>query len=250
MAILWRRLYSGTEYEVRSAGRTIRLYSNGVLHTQFNPAQAVTGNIWDLLFLPALFLPADSVKRVLVLGVGGGAVIRLLLRYVAPVEITGVELSAVHIQIARRFFAVDKKVARLVCADASEWVDEYSGEAFDLVIDDLFMHVNAEPERAIAVDRAWAKKLLSLVKPQGILIVNFESSRQMKQSALICERKMREQLETVLMMKGPQNENTVGVFSRSEFTSQTLRQKVRMIPALTAGKKTTGLRYTVRKLKN
>ena len=70
MAIVWSRSAGGNQYEVRSAGQSIRLYKNGVFHSQWNPNRPLAGGVWDLLFIPALF--ADrQISRVLVLGVGG-----------------------------------------------------------------------------------------------------------------------------------------------------------------------------------
>ena len=47
--------------------------------------------------LPAFFYEKGTIERVLVLGVGGGSVIRLLHRYIEPDEIIGIELSPTHI---------------------------------------------------------------------------------------------------------------------------------------------------------
>ena len=88
MSILWQKTAGQDRYEVRSAGRSLRLYRNGVLHTQYNPSRPIGGNLWDLLLDPAFFRSPEAIRRVLVLGVGGGAVIRLLNRFVRPDEIT------------------------------------------------------------------------------------------------------------------------------------------------------------------
>lgn len=101
MAILWQKTIKDTRYEVRTAGQTRRLYTDGVFHSQFNPEHEVTGGVWDVLMLPAFFYPPETIKRVLVLGVGGGAVIHQLQRYIKPEEIIGVELNPVHIMLAK-----------------------------------------------------------------------------------------------------------------------------------------------------
>jgi len=71
MAVIWQKKIAGTHYEVRSAGQTRRLYTNGLCHSEFNPQKLVTGSIWDLLVLPALFYKPGHIKKVLMLGVGG-----------------------------------------------------------------------------------------------------------------------------------------------------------------------------------
>ena len=54
MALIWKTELQGGHYEGRRAGRTLRLYANGVQHSEFHPKRLVTGSVWDLLWLPAL----------------------------------------------------------------------------------------------------------------------------------------------------------------------------------------------------
>ena len=107
MAVIWQKYVNGTKYQVRRAGLTRRLYTNDVCHSEFNPDKLVTGSIWDLLVLPAFFHTPGKIKRVLMLGVGGGASILQLHHLLQPDHITGLELDPVHLDIARRFFNVD-----------------------------------------------------------------------------------------------------------------------------------------------
>ena len=55
MAILWSQRVGDTRYEVRAAGSSLRLYNNGILHSQFSERCPATGSVWDLLWLPGLF---------------------------------------------------------------------------------------------------------------------------------------------------------------------------------------------------
>jgi len=73
VAILWERSIAGHHYQVRQAGRTRRLYTDNIFHTQYRPDRVLGGGYWDLLALPGLMAPEGSIKRVLLLGVGGGA---------------------------------------------------------------------------------------------------------------------------------------------------------------------------------
>ena len=73
MALVWEKRVGHNHYQVRTHGATVRLYSNGVFHSQWNPRDPLKGSLWELLLLPAFFLPHGQVQRVLLLGVGGGA---------------------------------------------------------------------------------------------------------------------------------------------------------------------------------
>ncbi len=161
MAVLWEKRVNGVSYEVRTAGRTRRLYSDGVFHSQYNPARPVTGHVWDLLMIPAFFHAPGSVRRVLVLGVGGGAVIALLQRFVAPRAMVGVELNPLHLFVARRFFGITQRSVHLVRADARTWIRDYDGPPFDMIIDDLFGEQNGEPVRAVEMQVPCRSRCLS-----------------------------------------------------------------------------------------
>ena len=72
MAVIWERREDGVLYQVRRQGARMRLFANGVQHSEFHPKRLVTGSVWDLLWLPALLGDPARLRRVLILGLGGG----------------------------------------------------------------------------------------------------------------------------------------------------------------------------------
>lgn len=185
MALLWAKQSADCCYEVRSAGHSVRLYSNGVFHSQWNPNRVFSDAVWDLLGLAA-FPVATAVAgkhplRVLVLGVGGGAVIRQLLSLLDVRLIQGIDLDPTHLAISRRWFGLSGfPQVKLVVADAVDWVANYKGPAFDLVIDDLFGHSDNEVSRSVVFDRLWAARLAALVADGGALVINNGNGREFK----------------------------------------------------------------------
>lgn len=168
MTVLWERRVQQTHYQVRRAGGSIRLYSNGVFHSQWNPKRSSAHSVWDLLSAP-LSLVAAPEPRVLMLGVGGGAVINHSVELVPDAYIVGVERDPVHLEIARRWFGVR---SRLCLADAVEWVRSYRGPPFDYLVDDLFGHVDGEAARVVPVGHAWLRRLKGLLAPHGVMVIN------------------------------------------------------------------------------
>ncbi len=246
MAILWQKTIKNTLYEVRSAGETRRLYTDGVFHSQFNPQRAIAGGIWDLLMLPALFNPLQSIQRVLVLGVGGGAVIHQLKRYVQPDEIIGIELDPVHIMIAKRHFGINGKMAKLIQADAIKWLENYSGPGFDLIIEDLFGEQDGEPERAIKANKNWLEQLHSHLNPEGILVMNFTSRSDLKNCAAVSYKKISGLFKSSFQFTLPNYDNAIGAFLKKQSTSKMLHHNINSIDALHKSKK---LDFQVRQLK-
>lgn len=227
MAVIWAKTVNDTHFEVRRAGRSVRLYTNGVFHSQYNPANPVTATVWNLLLLPAFFRPAGAIRQVLVLGVGGGAVIRLLDRFVAPGHIIGVDLNATHLYVARRFFGITQTVADLVEADAVDWLHRYSGPRFDLIIDDLFGEQGGEPVRTVAADRDWLGILSRNLAEDGVLVMNFVGTRMLRETCRTLHHAGPGHSASAFRLSLPGYENAVGAFIRQPAEARHLRERLR-----------------------
>ena len=245
MAVIWLRREGATLYEVRSAGATRRLYSNGVLHTQFNPNRPVTGSVWDLLMLPAFFTDTARLERVLVLGVGGGAVLRMLRRFVDPQTLIGIDLDPLHLEVARAHFGVTEQVAQLEQAEARAWLMAYRGPKFDLIIDDLFGHVDGVPARAIEMDEDWGYVLTSNLSDDGVLVANFPDAATLNTSALARSRALRAQFANHYYFTTPHYDNAVAACVRRPTTRTLLREQLRQVPELNPRKASCPLRFRV-----
>ncbi|ROQ20392.1 hypothetical protein EDC38_0996 [Marinimicrobium koreense] len=243
MALFWLRQQGEDRYEVRRAGNSLRLYTNGVFHSQYNPAEPVTGSVWDLLLLPAFALRSGRPSRVLLLGVGGGAVVCQLNRFLSPDLIVGIELNPVHLQVAREVFGASAANVCLLEADAREWLAQYRGPGFDLVIDDLFGHVGGEAERAIAADANWCSALWSVVAPGGALVMNFESEAQLLASALCKDRVIRRLWAEAQRLSTQHYANAIGAFFRQAPEWETFEARLQVHPELDQRRAQCRLRY-------
>jgi spermidine synthase len=248
MAVLWQHTEGTTHYEVRSAGASRRLYTDGVFHSQFNPRRPVSGGLWDLLLLPAFFRPLGSIRRVLVLGVGGGAVIRQVQHFLQPDQIIGVELDPVHLRVARRFFGVGGKSVQLIRADAHEWVRAYDEEPFDYIVDDLFSAAEGEPVRAVAANATWFRDLARVLDPDGVLTMNFPSAYALRTCGYVRSRSVRRGFAGAFRLTSPLYENVIATFLRCPATRRELHRNLAATPDLDTRKKSCRLRFTVRRM--
>ncbi|GAB2503105.1 class I SAM-dependent methyltransferase [Microbulbifer agarilyticus] len=248
MAVIWQQQRDGNHYEVRTHGATVRLYTNGVFHTQWNPRDPLKGSLWELLLLPAFFRAPGQLKRVLLLGVGGGALIRLLQTYCSPSQILGVDIDPVHLAVAQRFFEV--RGVELVCADARTVVSDLAAgdvPPFDLVVDDLFGHVDGEAQRAIAADSDWCEAILALVGSEGIVVSNFASRRELLGSGWRTPAISTQLAPSSWTLDHPEYENCIGVFSRLPLDRNDL--KLHAPPALNPGNPARKLDARIRTLR-
>jgi predicted membrane-bound spermidine synthase len=227
LSVIWTKTTNDAHFEVRRAGCSVRLYRNGVFHSQYNSRRPIAANLWNLLLIPAYFRPVGTIRRALVLGVGGGAVIRLLQHCIRPDEIVGVELDPMHVFIARRFFGVAPSRANLVQADAVDWLRCYKGPKFDLIIDDLYGEAEGEPMRAVEPDKDWLSILSRNLSNDGVLVMNFISSQALRDSSHLIRQLNPTRLNNAFRLSLPAYENVVGAFVSQALDIKPLRQLLR-----------------------
>ncbi len=248
MATLWKKQTRNGLLEVRNAGNTIRLYCNGVLHTQYNPQSPLTGDVWDSMAMAPAFAPPKHIQRVLVLGVGGGAALRLIGHHFKPKLVAGVELDALRVQVAKKYFGLKGRRFKLYCDNAVHWMKRYEGEGFDLIIDDIFGEIDGEPQRFIPVTKSWATLLCKALKPQGILVVNTISASELQSTALAQEAKYQKRFEHAYQFQHPQSENGIGVFSPFSTTPLQFRNRIKALPGMEKAAARKKLTFSIKTL--
>lgn len=115
-------------------------YSFGGLHTVF-----------EKLFRKVRFEMFDF-ENILLLGMGGGSVISILRdQYHVKGHITAVEKDETIIELAKKYFDIDKRRGlTIVNADAYDFVSGIQ-EKYDLIISDVFIDANV-PEKFLTRD--------------------------------------------------------------------------------------------------
>ena len=229
MAILWQQRIDGNHYEVRTAGASVRLYRNGVNHSQWNPKRPLSGSIWDLITLPSLHRPFNSLKDVLILGFGAGAVGRQMLELLRPERIVGIEMDPIHHSIADGFFECSGG-CDLIAGDAVEWVHESSEKAcYDVIVDDLYAEEDGIPLRCVPMDTEWCEALTALLKPSGILIFNIIEPEKIKHLPIFKSTKLKKRFTETVMYRIDGYENRIIAFSDVPFDFKCLNAQLKCI---------------------
>jgi predicted membrane-bound spermidine synthase len=247
MAVIWRAEQDAVKYEVRQQGRTLRLFANGVQHSEYHPDRLFTGSVWDLLWLPVFFADPARVRRILILGLGGGSVVAPLKRFAAAEKIVAVDLDPLHIQVARQFFGVDAAGVETHCMDAREFVEHYQGEPFDLVIEDLFAPHDTSVSRVFPANSGWCTALARLVSRDGYLVMNYGDWSEYRDSWAAGERGRKGWSER-FRLSTEDCHNAVIVSSRRSTDSATLRRHLVARRETAAALASGDLAYQIRRL--
>lgn len=117
-------------------------WNNGYLVLDSENTNYSYGSLQRILKKGLKYIGYERINRfqsVLVLGVAGGSVIETLKKEVKfEGKITGVEIDAIIVELANKYFALDKyNNVEIIIADAFEFVLK-TKEKYDLIIIDIF----------------------------------------------------------------------------------------------------------------
>jgi spermidine synthase len=112
----------------------------------------------------------SNFKTILVLGVAGGSVIKTLVdEFEFRGKITGVEIDAETINLANKYFGLDKiDNLQIIITDAEKFVKEIN-ETYDLIIIDIFED-NIMPD--FLFENTFISNILKILNTNGFVIFN------------------------------------------------------------------------------
>lgn len=128
--------------------------------------------LWEAAFKAFDLEAVQRISSILILGVGGGTVIKLLADRYPLARITAVDIDPVIVEIAKRYFRLDA-IANLcfVLGDAQTVVKAHmkSRNKYDLIIVDLFIGSDI-PD--FVASRAFYQSLNVLLRSDGVILLN------------------------------------------------------------------------------
>jgi len=122
----------------------------------------------------AAMVPIDRPRRGLVLGLGGGTLVRLLHLRWGAFPIVGIDDEPAILDVARSAGWLPLDELEIVVCDAFEYVQGCQ-ERFDYVAVDLF---RGEEQTARAFGRPFLRRLRSVLEPRGQLAINLFADRR------------------------------------------------------------------------
>lgn len=113
--------------------------------------------------------PGSTVERVLVLGLGGGGILKLIYARFPDCKVVAVEWDPMMIEVANYLGALNASDETVVIVEDATKAVPALGESFDLVIVDLFTGPNIAPS---LLHDDFISSLTQHLKPQGSLLLN------------------------------------------------------------------------------
>jgi len=141
------------------------------------------------------------IRNCLVLGLGGGTVVKLIKKYWPEAKIIGLEIDPEIIKISQKYFGLDQiEDLKIIQADAFKWLQNYNllkdCNFFDLIIVDLYLGRQFPKQ---AEKPAFFQDLKKHLTAEGIIVFNRLRTAPLKKFAQILKKHFGqiEQINTV-----------------------------------------------------
>jgi spermidine synthase len=157
--------------ELRETRRGRALRIDGTFASWWTPGSHVTGGVWDALAAPVLLLPPAQRRSLLVLGLGGGSVARVLRALAPDARIVGVERDRGVLRAARRGLGLGALGVEVVEADARAYLARLR-QRFDLIVEDLFVGRGRDVHKPPWLAGPALAQLAQRLAPGGLLVSN------------------------------------------------------------------------------
>lgn len=192
----------------RRVGERIDLDVEGATFATWHPRHLLTGYSWDALTAACLLGPGGPPRSVLLLGLGGGTMVRQLRALVPEVRAVAVEIDAVVVGLARRHMELDTLDVEVVVEDAYTFIERCE-ERFDVVVDDLFLTGPYDVERAGVPEGEVLERMCALLEPEGIFAANLITDDGHRKVRRATRRAFLSRFEMVRSVKPPRGLNEV-----------------------------------------
>jgi len=207
----------------RARGRELRI--NGSFASWYEPGRVITGSVWDAIGAALLALPAARRRDVLLLGLGGGSAARLARALAPRARITGVEIDAEVVRLAREHFDLDELGIQVVLADARD-VLRRGPRRFDAILEDVFVATGDDAVKPAGFPTPGLSHAVRRLRPGGVLASNALDD------APLAARTLVGLLPHVVRIGIAGYDNRVLVGSRLPLSARSLRAAVRAEPLL------------------
>lgn len=158
--------------------------------------------VWDAA-LKKIHKDKPDIKRILVLGLGGGSVARLIARYWPGSEIIGIDVDPDMVELGKKYLGLGGvSNFKVFIEDAAGWVDKNKRESFDLVLVDLYKGAVVPKE---FTQEDFLKKVEMLIGRGGAGAFNHLYSVMEKEEAEDFGRKLRRIFPVLVSVKPEAN---------------------------------------------
>ncbi len=157
--------YNGEVKVVEGFGER-RLMAAGYTQSRSLNKDGLTGSYWDGFVNPMIKLDKDS--RVLILGLAGGTIAKLITKKFGLVTIDGVDIDPLMVELGQKYLDFNEKNVNIIIADGIKFLKDARFK-YDLVCVDLF----AFGDTAVGSEsKGFFENVKRIVNKDGLVVIN------------------------------------------------------------------------------
>lgn len=149
------------------------------IQSLYTPGQEYTNSSYDVFGLLPYLPQVDGNKRsVLLLGLGGGNIVRLYEKHLGSqfdFDITAVEIDPTVVQMAKQYFDLVQLETRVIIDDARHFL-RHDSKTYDIIIIDAYTHETQIP--VMLATREFFQQVRGRMNPGGVLGINALAFRE------------------------------------------------------------------------
>ena len=181
------------------------------------------------------YLYQPNPQRVLIIGLGGGAMVRFLTHHEPHVQIDAVEIDPVVVRLADQYFDVRSGGnVRVHTADAVKFV-ESTTDRYDLVLMDAFLRPSSDTDTTGVPTRLktqeFLRRLKATLNPGGVVAFNVNEHDTMADDIAI----VASVFNHVAVYRNPPSENKVVIAADNAPADEQLRGRIEALDKRFAG---------------
>jgi spermidine synthase len=213
---------------VRRADRTVELVLNEgeAVHSEYNPAERLTGSAWDYFLVVPFFNRApyrpEQVRRLAVIGLAAGTISREYTAVYGPLPIDGVEIDGDIVELGRRFFAMTEPNLHVTVQDGRFFL-EATGRQYDVVAVDAYRQPYI-PFHLTTVE--FFQLVRDHLTAQGVVAINAGRTDTDYRLVDALAATMAQVFPSVYVIDAPESFNSLVVATRSPTTLDDYRANV------------------------
>ena len=164
----------------------------GGTHATWQRSRILTGYIWDALTAAVLLHNGPPSKRILLLGFGGGTVVRQIMHFLPEAHVTALEIDPMMIELANTYMGASTLGAQILLGDGYTFAAQ-SRPIFDVVLDDIFVGLQTGVTRPAPLQGKTMQDTLRCLKPGGLYIANMITGKETHAAVQSTKLAFREQ---------------------------------------------------------
>lgn len=212
-----RSHWKGQLVEVIDQGdRRSLLFGGGVLQSSISLSAPHNLALSYTRYMMASLLLDDEPKRILIVGVGAGSLVRFLHHHFPEARIDGIDISASVIDLAERYFHLPQSSRITIrCDDGRDFLKNRKEEDnYDLILIDAFDTFGMSESIYIS---SFFESCLDHLSINGILSLNLWSGDQARMERVAAE--ITELFESILELPVPNRGNVICLAGRGNIAS-------------------------------